>query len=88
MSDRELMLKKISELQFAALDLNLYLDTHPKCKKALALYKKYFLAAKQLIAEYERRYGPLVGASVNDNTETWKWVNDPWPWDVSMGGMR
>lgn len=88
MCDREILLKKISEMQFAAFDLHLYLDSHPNCRCALAQYKKYIAATKQLMNEYEMRYGPLVSGNISDDAECWRWVKDPWPWEISMGGCK
>ena len=40
MNEKELMMK-IKKYDFALKELNLYLDTHPNCRKALELFKKY-----------------------------------------------
>lgn len=79
MTDREILLKKISTYQFAALDLQLFLDTHKKDMKALEQMKEYRMAAKPLIEEYEKKYGPLTK---NANTQNvWSWIKGPWPWE-------
>lgn len=79
MTEREILLKKISSYQFAAEDLKLYLDTHPRDVKTLAKLEEYKAILRPLVKQYEERYGPLR-ASAN-NTNKWKWVKDPWPWD-------
>lgn len=38
---RDAMMCKIMEIDFALNEVVLYLDTHPDCKRALALYHKY-----------------------------------------------
>ena len=52
-SRRELM-KKVQEADFFALDLQLYLNTHPDCSRALTLYQDAVQKAKELRKEYER----------------------------------
>lgn len=93
MDERNMLLKKISQAQFAAWDLHLFLDSHPNCKRALAKYKHYHHITIDLIEQYESRFGPLISGSVNDETQRWAWINDPWPWENqcnsnSRGGSR
>lgn len=73
------MLKKVQTLAFTVHEIVLYLDGHPKCKKALEYYKKYnemLLSAKK---EYEECYGPLTQNGVFECDE-WTWIKGPWPW--------
>ena len=50
-TEREILLKKISTYQFAAFDLQLFLDTHPYDRKTLEKMKEYKALAQPLIAE-------------------------------------
>ena len=70
----------IMEVSFALEDVVLYLDTHPCDKDALCYYEQYRNMRKQAVEEYTRMYGPLCSKDV-DNTNYWKWVNTPWPWE-------
>lgn len=70
----------IMEVSFALEDVVLYLDTHPCDKDALCYYEQYRNMRKQAVDEYTRMYGPLSSKDV-DNTNYWKWVNTPWPWE-------
>ncbi len=79
MTEREILLKKISTYQFAALDLQLFLDTHKNDKKTLEKMKEYRDAAKPLIKEYEEKFGPLTKSA--NNTNNWRWIKAPWPWE-------
>ena len=79
MTKREILLKKISTYAFAILDLQIFLDTHPKDEKTLAKIKKYQEILMPLKAEYESTYGPLTKMS---DMNTWSWVNSPWPWET------
>ena len=78
MTKREALLKQISTYQFAALDLQLYLDTHPNDEKTLEQLRQYRKMAAPLIKEYEETYGALTKRS--DNGNNWGWIKAPWPW--------
>lgn len=79
MTEREILLKKISTYQFAALDLQLFLDTHKNDAKTLEKMKEYQKLAEPLIKEFEEKYGPLT-KSANDRNN-WQWIKAPWPWE-------
>ena len=78
-TDREILIKKISTYFFAIHEYRLYLDTHPKCEVTIKKIKECEAKLKPLIEEYEEKYGPLK--KQNDNPKKWTWVNDPWPWE-------
>ena len=40
-NSRQLLMREIQIYSFALKDIQLYLDTHPNCMKALAFFKKY-----------------------------------------------
>ncbi|MDP4151957.1 MAG: spore coat protein CotJB [Bacillota bacterium] len=81
MSNRqESLLRKIQEYEFYAIDLNLYLDTHPTDKRALRMFKETVEKSKQLESEYVENYGPLK-ASDATNKDYWTWIESPWPWE-------
>lgn len=79
MTEREMLLRKISTYQFAAFDLQIFLDTHPNDRKMLERMKDYRDAAEPLVAEYEEKYGPLTKNMSDSNN--WRWINSPWPWE-------
>ncbi len=78
MSKKEL-LKRLSAASFAAVDLQLYMDTHPEDKAVLAKLNKYLDETDALTAEYTRRFGPLSPQDIYGDT-SFEWVNSPWPW--------
>lgn len=80
MSEREEMLKKLGAYAFAAYDWNLYLDTHPDDKEAIAMFRKMADKANMLRNEFQTRFGPLT-AKETMNEEEWIWIHNPWPWD-------
>ena len=55
MTEREILLKKISTYQFAALDLQLFLDTHPNDTETVTKMRAFKEKAQPLIAEYESK---------------------------------
>ena len=82
MNEKALLLRKIKKYDFSLRELNLYLDTHPSCRRALALFNNYKQLRKEAINEYVSKFGPLMPEQ-NNNSEHWDWINDPWPWERS-----
>lgn len=79
MTEREIMMKKLSSYQFMIDDLKLYLDTHPgdaeTIEKMNELAKKY----NPLRESFEKQFGPLTADE--NSKDRWKWIKAPWPWD-------
>lgn len=75
---REEMMSRIKELNFAIIELALYLDTHPDDEKALCLHRKYCKELKDLKDKYQKVYGPL---SIYYPCNKWRWLEEPWPWE-------
>ena len=80
MSEREKLLKKLSGAQFAALEMQLYLDTHKKDHIALSRMQDYLREAAEYRKMYEEKYGPLTANDVFGDTR-FEWLNAPWPWE-------
>lgn len=80
-NEREAMLAQWQQYNFALVDLNLYLDTHPNDQEALNLFKKYKDIKRQITDKYEKKYGPLTFTG-DISTSSWNWINSPWPWEV------
>jgi spore coat protein JB len=79
---RELLLR-IQELSFVAVELNLYLDTHPDDTRALEHYNRVTKELDVLRDQYNKTYGPLTNFGYAVNTgKTWRWIEQPWPWDM------
>lgn len=78
---REELLGKIRELEFAAVDLNLYLDNHPNNRKAVEDYNMFSQELMKLKKLYEMEYGVLTNFGYSQSQCPWSWVNDPWPWE-------
>ncbi len=83
MSDKQVLLRKIAEYDFAVVELNLYLDTHPNDSEAHRKLEEYETKSKALREKYEQLYGPIVFRNSPDNRM--KWIKNPWPWDICEG---
>ena len=77
---RSEMMKKVMEADFAAYDLQLYLDTHPEDEKALSMYTEMVRRAREAKQAYEAAYGPLSPDAAAGKKE-WTWIRSPWPWE-------
>ena len=73
----------IMMLGFCAVDMMLYLDTHPDDEEALNYFNQcntLYNAAKQ---SYQEQFGPLNAFSEQERS-SWDWNTAPMPWE---GGM-
>ena len=75
------ILTNLDMLEFATLELNLYLDLHPNDKQAIDLFNNYMQQQNHLLKQYENKYGPIILNSNALNTYPWAWNNRPWPWE-------
>ena len=56
MSERQKLMQKIATYDFAVVELNLYLDTHPQDRTALKKLSDYETMSRELREEYEEKY--------------------------------
>lgn len=80
MNEKNMLLSRIKKYDFTLKELNLYLDTHPNCRRALSMFRKSRELRRDAVQEYNKRFGPLTPEQVTD-TQSWTWVEDPWPWE-------
>ena len=78
---REALLEYITALDFMAVDLGLYLDTHPLDEKAIKKYNKIISESKKVKKKYEEEYGPLCSFRDMSCDDKYEWISSPWPWD-------
>lgn len=76
---REEMIMKIRSLDFAIVELGLYLDTHPDDQRALCMHREYAKRLKELKDKYQKIYGPL---SIFYPCNKWRWLEEPWAYIV------
>ena len=63
--NREELLKSLMELDFIAVNLGLFLNTHPDDSDAIEAYNQVITAADAVRMKYEEAFGPIVSGFVN-----------------------
>ncbi|MGF2614315.1 spore coat protein CotJB [Rossellomorea vietnamensis] len=81
--NRHDLLMEIQLVEFVSLELQLYLDTHPADKSAVAQFNQSSAELQELKGLYEKKFGPLLGFGFSQSKRTWQWINDPWPWQIN-----
>lgn len=71
------MINQIRALNFAIIELGLYLDTHPEDQRTVCMHREYSKQVKELKDEYQKMYGPLT---IFYPSNKWRWIEEPWPW--------
>lgn len=74
------LMKAIQMYDFYLYDLNLFLDTHPNDRNALAKFNEIKERRKKVYDAYTEKYGPITAVQNNSN-EHFYWTDDPWPWE-------
>ena len=77
------LLRRIMQLTFQCVDLQLFLDTHPSETRALEAFRTYARELQDAKAEYEQAYGPLLNYGFGSACDGWNWIADPWPWEIN-----
>lgn len=72
-------METLRKIEFAIVDVALYLNAYPESECALAYYHKLIEERKCLLQKIHETCGPTT---LYDNvSETcWKWIEGPWPW--------
>jgi spore coat protein JB len=86
MMDRDEMLRELTALDFVAVDLALYLNTHNDDREALSQYNAILSKANTLRHQYESNFGPLYSYR-SPSAYPWQWDKDPWPWEYDFNFM-
>lgn len=80
MNKRNSALRKLQMLDFAIIEVSLYLDAYPTCAKALSYQRQLKNMRDKEYREFERDFGPLtIYSELEPNYNNY--VNDPWPWE-------
>jgi spore coat protein JB len=83
-SQQKSMLMTIMAEEFTAVELNLFLDTHPDDKAALNQFNETVRRLSECKAQYEKKYGPLTNFGYVSSQYPWQWVDEPWPWEINF----
>lgn len=78
-NEKEMLLLKIYEYDFAIGDLSLYLDLHPENMTIYELFRKYTEEYNKLMIKYENICGPLE--INNSDYQSYEWYKNPWPFE-------
>lgn len=81
MTEKEKLMCELNKYQFAAVEVGMFLDTHPSNKKALESMKVYSEKYKELKRHFEEKFGMIDIYSPNNSDSKWSWVENPWPWE-------
>lgn len=81
MTERERLLRRLAAYDFAIVEYNLYLDTHPHDTAVMHKFKESIEKSNALTEEFEEKYGPLT--ITEDSQNRVAWIKSPWPWDNS-----
>ncbi|AJY75974.1 spore coat protein CotJB [Paenibacillus beijingensis] len=75
-------LEELQQLDFALVELNLYLDTHPGDLQALQQFNQLAQKYKECMQQFEMQFGPLMNFGHSYSRYPWQWNDTPWPWQV------
>lgn len=76
------LMEEYQAVRFAAVELNLYLDTHPYDANAIKEYNNYTKKQQELKQKIESTYGPLQHFGNSYAGYPWNWDEPPWPWQM------
>lgn len=75
-------LEELQKVDFALVELTLYLDTHPTDMQAVQQFNQLAQRRQQQANAFEMKYGPLLQYGHSYSRFPWQWVDSPWPWQV------
>lgn len=76
------LLVNLMEIDFALVEFNLYLDTHPFDCRALVQYNNYLAMRPPILRRLQELYGPIT--ILQRIKYPWAWLNQPWPWRINF----
>ena len=83
-NDRDKLMQEIMMINFAIIDMNLYLDLNPNDFEMLQKFQNLVTKSNEKENEYIRLYGPLTLKETNGKNK-FNWIDDPWPWQREGG---
>lgn len=76
------LLEKLQTIDFALVELNLFLNTHPDDLKSIEQYNRLAQERIPVVMEFQNLYGPLQNFGHAYSKFPWEWSQAPWPWQV------
>jgi len=80
-SDADKLLVELQAIDFALVDITLYLDTHPDDEIAFAQHKELAEKRQDIRHQIVVLDGPQNAYEVGDSAK-WQWSEGPWPWQI------
>lgn len=74
------LLREIMAVHTMLEDLQLYLNTHPADRNALAKRNSYVKQMMILKDEYNKNFG-MINQDDSLSPYPWQWIEEPWPWE-------
>lgn len=75
-------LEQLQKVDFALVELSLYLNTHPHDLEAVRQFNQLAQRRGQIAYAFEAKYGPLMQFGHSYSRYPWQWPDTPWPWQV------
>lgn len=80
--DASRTLRRLQEVEFALVELQLYLDMNPDDQRAIQQYNNLSDELARIRHEYEMVRGPLMQYGLSKSPGRWVWTATPWPWEI------
>lgn len=74
------LLYQLQQLQFALIEMQLYLDTHPFDQMAQRDLMQLSNQIEKIMPKVEKYYGPLTSHGYMKENPA-RWITEPWPWE-------
>ena len=75
------LLLNLNQISFENQDIRLHLDIYPNDKEMLDRYNMNTIKIKELMNDYENRFGPIACDSLS-SSESFSWEEYEFPWEV------
>lgn len=75
-------MQRVQTCGFALVEANLFLDSHPTSREAIAFYEKHLKMYNEAVEEYEKQFTPIRKSNAIKDGK-WTWATTPWPWERS-----
>ncbi|MDF2949880.1 MAG: spore coat protein CotJB [Sedimentibacter sp.] len=72
--------RELSAVHMMLEELQLYLNTHPSDRDAIAKRNLFAKQYKGLKDEFNKSYG-MISQDDSFSPYPWQWVDEPWPWE-------
>lgn len=79
--EKQKLMRQVQMADFALVEANLYLNTHPDDRDAMEYFAEKAKQAKRTREEYTVLYGPITVVD-SMGMDSWTWAETPWPWEM------